>query len=110
VLSLAWSPDGRWLAVGDNHRGMLDVWDVVAQELAHSNHAHDHFIRGLAWSPDGRRLATGSNDQHVKVWNTYDWTIAYDLADHLGCVNGLAWSLDGRWLAAADMAGAVQVP
>ena len=99
VLSLAWSPDGRWLAVGDNHRGMLDVWDVVAQELAHSNHAHDHFIRGLAWSPDGRRLATGSNDQHVKVWNTHDWTIAYDLPDHLGCVNGLAWSPDGRWLA-----------
>jgi len=99
VRSLAWSPDGRWMAVGDNHRGMLDVWDVVAQELVHSQQAHDHFIRGLAWSPDCSRLATGSNDQHVRVWNTHDWTIALDLADHLGCVSALAWSPDGRWLA-----------
>jgi len=99
VRSLAWSPDGRWLAVGDNHRGELDVWNVVAKELAHSHQAHDHFIGGLAWSPDCSRLATGSNDQHVKLWNTHDWTISLDLADHLGCVSALTWSPDGRWLA-----------
>ena len=99
VRSLAWSPDGRWLAVGDNYRGMLDVWDVAKQELAHSQKAHEHFIRGLAWSPDSRRLATGSNDQHMKVWNTHDWTSVLDLTGQLGCVSSLAWSPEGRWLA-----------
>lgn len=58
VRSLAWSPDGRWLALGRRNR--LELWNVTSWKLEKQNDFSRQKIGTLAFSPDGGRLAFGS--------------------------------------------------
>jgi WD40 repeat protein len=59
---LAWSPDGRYLAVGYS-TGILFLWDNVKRYPALvAGNAHHLFISALAWSPDGRMLISAAAD------------------------------------------------
>jgi WD40 repeat protein len=68
ILSLAFSPDGNWLAIG-LAKPAGDPADTVWLYEIHSNAPHRSFGRGtvtaLAWSPDGRWLAAGLDDGSV---------------------------------------------
>jgi len=73
--SLAWSPDGKYLAEVSQS---IKIYDVAAKKLATMFGQVDaqHEITDLAWSPDGTGIATSmmvlSNDQPsaltVNVW------------------------------------------
>lgn len=66
--TLAWSPDGRFIA-GGTHEGRLCLWDtrvnvlVVDRPLAHSS-----WLEDLTWHPDGVHLTTVGWDLQVKTW------------------------------------------
>jgi WD40 repeat protein len=64
VSSVAFSPDGQTLAVGDGVGG-LSLWDVRSRSRNGDRfRAHTHAVLGLAFSPDGRTLASaGSVDR-----------------------------------------------
>jgi DNA-binding beta-propeller fold protein YncE len=66
--ALAFSSDGRLLAVGFN--GAVQLWDVVARDLVRSITGFERGLACLAFSPDARRLAGGTPDGHVWVWDT----------------------------------------
>lgn len=76
VHSLAFSPDGRWLAAGwtDNGTSQTEivVWDTNSwQEVAQlSGHAAE--VTQLVFSPDGRQLVSTSYDRTVRVWRLGD--------------------------------------
>jgi WD40 repeat protein len=53
LRSVAFSPDGRWLAVGD--RKTLTVWDL---EERHRKWTTSGFVEHLEWTRDGRRVVT----------------------------------------------------
>ncbi len=66
----AWSPDGRYLAVGYSG-GALLLWDVARRRLAaRVGQAHHRFVGALSWSPDGRLLASAAADGTAIVWDT----------------------------------------
>jgi len=66
VLTLAWSPDGRLLAVGGRD-GTFSIWDLAKPKKAlFSARQHDS-VSSLAWSADGKYLATASG-KSVIVW------------------------------------------
>ncbi len=66
----AWSPDGRYLAVGYSG-GALLLWDVARRRLAaRVGQAHHRFIGALSWLPDGRLLASAAADGTAVVWDT----------------------------------------
>lgn len=64
----AWSPNGRYLAVGYS-AGSLLIWDVERWRLVSwAWHAHRRFVNALAWSPDGRMLLSAAPDGRVVLW------------------------------------------
>jgi len=72
--SMALSPDGRTLALG-NHNGSITFWDVKAGILLSDEiQAHTDSISDLAYSLDGAYLVSASADQTIKVWDaaTYE--------------------------------------
>jgi tRNA A-37 threonylcarbamoyl transferase component Bud32 len=70
------SPDGRFLAVGDEANAALVLdWRSSARTYWYNDpnvrtlRGHTAGVTCLAYSPDGTRLASGSRDGTVKIWN-----------------------------------------
>jgi len=69
VRSLAWSPNGRFLAEG-NDAGSLTLWEPARNQLPVFTQTVQAgtTIHSLAWSPDGDRLATAVGAA-VCIWH-----------------------------------------
>ncbi|HZU03551.1 MAG TPA: hypothetical protein VFA10_28050, partial [Ktedonobacteraceae bacterium] len=67
---LAWSPESRYIALGDgDHReaNVVRVFDTTTGQTCFSYRGHAGFISGLSWSPRGNYIASSSYDG-VHVW------------------------------------------
>lgn len=71
---LAFSPDGKTLAVGRgtlrDAAGVVDVWQLDTGTLRATYRGHAGGVTALAFSPDSKLLATGSLDKTVVLWDT----------------------------------------
>jgi WD40 repeat protein/serine/threonine protein kinase len=100
VRSVAWSPDGRWLATGSEDK-TVKVWDVTSGLELHTLQGHSGWIIDVAWSPDGQRLATASSDG-ARVWQAASGRELIALKGHTDTVHSVSWSPDGQRLATAS--------
>jgi WD40 repeat protein/DNA-binding SARP family transcriptional activator len=64
LTNVAWSPDGRWLAVGGDR---VTVIDVPERRVQTTWAAKDGLSTGLAWAADSKRLFVGTRS--VQRWN-----------------------------------------
>ena len=69
TLFIAFSPDGQYLATGNNIDREVFLWNATTGKEALTFRGHLSGIMSLAFSPDGRLLATGGNDTTVRIWN-----------------------------------------
>jgi WD40 repeat protein len=65
---LAISPDGRFLAGGDE-KGVVLLWRLSDGLNVRVLRGHREAIVGLAFSPDNRLLVTAGSDESVKIWD-----------------------------------------
>jgi WD40 repeat protein len=66
-LSVAWSPDGRFLAIGNNE-GTCTLWSIKErQTLFAFAQADGQAIHSLSWSPAGDEIAIASSSI-VTIW------------------------------------------
>ncbi|MEV4743569.1 helix-turn-helix domain-containing protein [Streptomyces sp. NPDC049555] len=97
---VAFSPDGRTLAVGDA-KGAVSLWDVRSHRLVATLAGASEAVTGLAFAPDGRTLAGAGADGSVHLWDTSTRRTEAILSGHDRAVLALAFSPDGRSLATA---------
>jgi RNA polymerase sigma factor (sigma-70 family) len=99
AIRLAFSPDGKFLASGDED-GQVCLRDGVSGEPTRTLEGHSGWVTGVAFSPDGKSLVTGSLDKTVKVWDVGSGKLQKTLPEIDGPVTALAFSRDGRLVTA----------
>jgi WD40 repeat protein len=67
VNTLAFSPDGRFLATGGLDQIVI-VWDVSSRTRWAILTGHDDIVTSLDFSPDGQTLASAGGDHAVVLW------------------------------------------
>jgi len=77
VLSVAFSPDGKYLAAGlgsynrGGHWGEVRAWDIRAKPVREiSIFDGPAAIGAVAFSPDGRLLAAGDSEGTLRLWES----------------------------------------
>lgn len=112
-LTLAWSPDGRHLAIG-NTLGDIQVIDIRSRrEVTSIPRAHSDDITGLAWYQDGQRLVSGGLDQRIRQWQMPEGNKLRESArQSTPVITSMAISPDGRYLLVGrtNTFGAVGMP
>ena len=94
VRSVAFSPDGRYLATGDDD-GSVRIWDLISRQVIEKREGHAGAVAVLAFSLDGYSLASGGWDGIVRVWRLDGKPQAELRAED---VRSIAFDLSGRWL------------
>jgi WD40 repeat protein len=103
---LAFSPDGKMLAVGASD-GTIKLCDATTGNERATYRGHAHWVQSVVFGPDGKTLASGSFDGTIKLWDLatgkerllYRFPGTYPLVSHVEC---LAFSPDGETLASGD--------
>jgi len=107
-IPMAYSPDGRWLAMGvrDGHVILFDAvtgverkrfiavslqQDRLALLLKQQNH-----VTVLSFSPDGRWLITHGTDLQLRLWETATAKQLMQFEGHESAANEVAFSPDSR--------------
>jgi DNA-binding beta-propeller fold protein YncE len=70
IQALAFSPDGKTLAVAGGspgRMGEIQFWDVAERRLKLSVTSTYDTIYGVSWSPDGTKVAFGCGDNTVRA-------------------------------------------
>ncbi|MDM3856646.1 MAG: hypothetical protein PT120_17580 [Aphanizomenon gracile PMC649.10] len=101
VYSVAFSPDGKYLATGDSE-GRVQIWNAVTGREILTFVGHSNCVNSVAWSGDGLTLASGSRDHTVKLWNVQSGDCVRTLEGHSRSVTSVAWSGDSLTLASGS--------
>jgi WD40 repeat protein len=98
VHRVAFSPDGQWLATGD--QGSVKLWQVSTGALVRTfSPAFGGQVMGLAFSPDGSRVAAVSLDGTTRAWQASTGAVSFTLtlppSTPNGSVAALAFAPNG---------------
>jgi WD40 repeat protein len=128
VTSVAFDPNGRWLASACDGDAAVTLWDVTtgrpirripalpapAGSYCMSSGRPPPCLGGepplsrpdgllaMAVSPDGQWLATGARDRTMRVWDLATGRLLLERGGHSNAIDSLTFSTDSRFLASSD--------
>jgi WD40 repeat protein/serine/threonine protein kinase len=115
VLSLAFSPDGKFLAggtwkkEGDGSGGDVLLWNMQTSQPANLLQGHREGVTAVAFAPDGDSLASASWDRTVCLWDWKQASLIRTLRGHEQRVWAVAYSPDGTTIASGGLDGTVRL-
>jgi WD40 repeat protein/serine/threonine protein kinase len=99
VTSLALSPDGRLLAVGQTNG--IALYDPATRKEVPPFKRTPAAVPAVTFSPDGRRLVSaGASDPSIKVWDVAGENPPFEIRQYSNPNASVASSPDGRLIAA----------
>ncbi|XP_034763030.2 notchless protein homolog 1 [Acipenser ruthenus] len=114
VISVAFSPTGKYLASGSGDT-TVRFWDLNTETPHFTATGHKHWVLSIAWSPDGKKLASGCKNSQIFIWdpNTGQQT-GKVLAGHTKWITYLCWeplhlNPECRYLASASKDCAIRI-
>jgi WD40 repeat protein len=115
VDSIAFSPDGKVLAAGNND-GTIRLWNVATHQQIGGPFGRSSLpIESVAFSPSGKIVAEAANPLHgnsggVRLWNVATHRmIGKTIISQHRMVQSIAFSPDGSTLVAGDEDGTTQL-
>ena len=104
VMSVAFSPDGRYIVSGPWDRTIC-IWDAqTGGQVCNPLQEHTNMDMSVAFSPDGRHIASGSWDNTICIWDAQTGGQACNpLQGHIKSVNSVAFSPDGRYIVSGSL-------
>jgi WD40 repeat protein len=106
---VAYSPDGRWLAVAEDNGSAESRVDIFAADSGAlvTNLLHPQALTGLGWHPDNRRLATTCYDRQVRLWDALAGRELHVLPGHGEEIHGIAFHPGGELLMSSGFDNAI---
>ncbi|OQW90584.1 MAG: hypothetical protein BWK78_06645, partial [Thiotrichaceae bacterium IS1] len=103
VLSVAFSPDGQWLASGGEY-GDIFLWDLHNRPpRGQPLRKHSGWVQNVTFSPDGLQLVSGGSDRNILLWDMQTKQFVESLSlEHDGEVKSLAFQANGQLLASGS--------
>lgn len=103
ITSVAYSPDGAYLAASDSNR-KVELYSCPNYEplVGGKWTAHTAKVLSLAWSPNSQYVASGALDTDVIVWNANETTkkIKISRAHKMSAVSAVSWRSDNELISA----------
>ncbi len=104
ISSLAWSPDGKLVALGAFQE--VRLIDSATSQTVATLTGHAEQVRAVAFSPDGALIAAAGGlpgqKGEIKLWNAASRTLLQTISGHRDCIYAAVFSPDGKTLATAS--------
>lgn len=114
VISVSFSPDGRYLASGSGDT-TVRFWDVNTETPHFKCQGHRHWVLCIAWSPDGNKLASACKSGQILIWNPENGKqLGVPLNGHKQWITHLSWeplhrNPECRRLASSSKDGTIRI-
>lgn len=99
-IGLAWSPDGKTLAVA-GVSGPITLFDGAAGAVKHTLPGHALDTMAISWHKDSRLLASVGQDGKVRLWDAHAGAQIAEMPGGTSWVERVAFSPAGDWLVSA---------
>jgi hypothetical protein len=104
VGSIAFSPDGKLLAVGGYKN--VQLMDPGTGKVIATLPGHADVVRALAFTPDGTKLAAAgglpARSGEIKIWDLQTHRLLETMTGHKDCIYSVAISPDGKLVASGS--------
>ncbi|MBW4513192.1 MAG: hypothetical protein KME64_42935 [Scytonematopsis contorta HA4267-MV1] len=108
VLSVAFSPNGKFLATADSD-GVIILWDAFTGREIMTLNGHNDWVNVVTFSPESDILASGSADKQVKLWDIYTGKCIRSLSGNTTNILSAVFIIDGNILVTGSYDNAVKI-